>query len=111
MRCVQCGSENDPGRKFCGECGAGLARACESCGTPNPPTVKFCGECGAPLIDGAPRAEPPGAAELRVVSVLFVDLVGFTALSETRDAEDVRELLGRYFDSARTIVERYGGSI
>ncbi len=50
-------------------------------------------------------------AELRMVSVLFVDLVGFTSLSEARDAEDVRELLGRYFDAARTIVERYGGAI
>ena len=49
--------------------------------------------------------------ELRFVSVLFVDLVGFTALSEGREAEDVRELLGRYFLSARTVVERYGGVI
>jgi class 3 adenylate cyclase/tetratricopeptide (TPR) repeat protein len=48
---------------------------------------------------------------MRVVSVLFVDLVGFTTLSESRDAEDVRELLGRYFDVARTIVNRYGGTI
>ena len=46
-----------------------------------------------------------------MVSVLFVDLVGFTTLSESRDAEDVRELLTRYFDTARTIVGRYGGMI
>ncbi|HEX6458416.1 MAG TPA: adenylate/guanylate cyclase domain-containing protein [Thermoleophilaceae bacterium] len=51
------------------------------------------------------------AAELRMASMLFVDLVGFTTLSESRDAEDVRELLGRYFDTARTIVNRYGGTI
>ena len=49
--------------------------------------------------------------ELRHVSVLFVDLVGFTTISETRDAEDVRELLGRYFEQARTIVGRHGGTI
>ena len=48
---------------------------------------------------------------MRLVSVLFVDLVGFTSLSESRDPEDVRELLGHYFDSARTIVDRYGGVI
>ena len=53
----------------------------------------------------------PAHPEMRHVSVLFVDLVGFTVLSEGRDAEDVRELLGRYFDSARTIVERYGGAV
>ncbi len=48
---------------------------------------------------------------MRLVSVLFVDLVGFTALSESRDAADVRDLLGSYFEQARTIVERYGGTI
>jgi class 3 adenylate cyclase/tetratricopeptide (TPR) repeat protein len=53
----------------------------------------------------------PVAPELRFVSVLFVDLVGFTSLSESRAAEDVRELLGRYFEVARTIIERYGGLI
>ncbi|HJQ43899.1 MAG TPA: adenylate/guanylate cyclase domain-containing protein, partial [Jatrophihabitantaceae bacterium] len=46
-----------------------------------------------------------------MTSVLFGDLVGFTALSESRDPEEVRELLGRYFDSARQIVARYGGTI
>ena len=49
--------------------------------------------------------------ELRFVTVVFVDLVGFTSLSESRAAEDVRELLGRYFLVARTIVERYGGVV
>ena len=44
-------------------------------------------------------------------SVLFCDLVGFTALSETRDPEEVRELLSRYFDTARTVIDRYGGVI
>ncbi|HEU0192661.1 MAG TPA: AAA family ATPase [Gaiellales bacterium] len=50
-------------------------------------------------------------ASRRVTSILFGDLVGFTTLSESRDTEDVRELLGRYFDECRRIVERYGGTI
>ena len=45
------------------------------------------------------------------MSVLFADLVGHTAFSEGRDVEEVRDLLGRYFDEARTIVERYGGEV
>ena len=45
------------------------------------------------------------------MSVLFADLVGFTTLSESRDPEDARELLTRYFDTCRTIVERYGGTV
>jgi len=50
-------------------------------------------------------------AERRVCSVLFVDLVSFTPLSETRDPEEVRELLSAYFDRARTVIGRYGGVI
>jgi class 3 adenylate cyclase/tetratricopeptide (TPR) repeat protein len=49
--------------------------------------------------------------ELRVVSVLFADLVGFTTLSEARDPEEVRELLSRYFEVCRELVERYGGTV
>ena len=44
-------------------------------------------------------------------SVLFADLVGFTPLSESRDPEDVRALLSRYFEIARTIVGRHGGVV
>ena len=57
----------------------------------------------------ASRAAP--AAERRLVSVLFADLVGFTALSESRDAEEVRELLSRYFEMCRRIIAVYGGTV
>jgi class 3 adenylate cyclase len=60
-------------------------------------------------VPAAPAALP--VAERRIVSVLFADLVGFTAASESRDAEDTRELLTRYFDLARTLVTRYGGTL
>jgi class 3 adenylate cyclase/tetratricopeptide (TPR) repeat protein len=50
-------------------------------------------------------------AERRLVSVLFADLVGFTALSESRDAEDARELLSRYFDTCRRLIALYGGTV
>ena len=43
--------------------------------------------------------------------VLFVDLVGFTSAFEARDAEDTREFLTRYFDVARTTIERYSGTV
>ncbi|MEO8511792.1 MAG: zinc ribbon domain-containing protein, partial [Chloroflexota bacterium] len=45
MNCAVCGSENEAGRKFCGECGAPLALACSACGASNAPGTKFCGEC------------------------------------------------------------------
>jgi class 3 adenylate cyclase/tetratricopeptide (TPR) repeat protein len=115
MTCPSCGTENREGRKFCSECGTALASACPSCGAANEPGEKFCGECGASLtasearVTSAPLASP--AAERRLVSVLFADLVGFTAASEDRDAEDTRELLTRYFDTARVVIERYGGTV
>src|SRR5437867_6252181 len=116
MDCPACGSENEAARKFCGECGSPLAQICPSCGEPNAPAVKFCGECGAPLAGGrVPGVEAQVArapeAERRLVSVLFADLVGFTTLSESRDSEEVRELLSRYFDTCRTLIARYGGVV
>ena len=50
-------------------------------------------------------------AERRVCSVLFCDMAGFTPLSEARDPEAVRELLSRYFETARTVISRYGGTV
>jgi class 3 adenylate cyclase len=51
------------------------------------------------------------AAERRVCSVVFCDVVGFTPLSESRDPETVRELLSQYFAVARTVISRYGGVV
>ncbi len=117
MRCPECSTENAAGRKFCAECGTRLSSACPSCGSANDPAAKFCGECGTPLAGGAATPEAaqgdeaaaPVAAERRIVSILFADLVGFTALTEGRDPEEIRDLQERYFGTARTIVERYGG--
>jgi class 3 adenylate cyclase/tetratricopeptide (TPR) repeat protein len=112
VRCSSCGTQNEEGRKFCGECGARLARACPACGTQNDPAAKFCGECGSSLDHEAPAVKLAApAAERRLVSVVFADLVGFTSMSESRDAEDVRELLSRYFETCRTLIDRYGGTV
>ncbi len=113
MRCSACGTENEATRKFCGECGSPLAVLCAACGSANTPGVKFCGECGASLASAPVDSVAPEApaAERRLVSVLFADLVGFTAASETRDAEDTRELLSRYFDACRRLIELYGGTV
>ena len=124
MDCPSCGATNEAGRKFCGQCGVRLAVTCGSCGAANAPGDRFCGECGSPIgssaatpaaegepTTGARAAATTTAAERRVVSVLFADLVGFTTISESKDAEDVRELLSSYFETAREIVERYGGVV
>ena len=112
MTCPSCGTENPAGKKFCTECGSVLALACPSCGAPLEGSEKFCGECGAVL--GAQPAAPPReapTAERRLVSVLFADLVGFTAASERRDAEETRELLSRYFETCKRLISLYGGTV
>ncbi len=130
MVCPKCGTEAIPGSKFCAKCGTRLSLACPACGFAVDASDTFCRNCGAPLgpagatsagpssTGGAPTSSTaPGGSpaidvvELRVVSVLFADLVGFTTLSESRDPEEVRELLSRYFDVCRELVERYGGTV
>jgi class 3 adenylate cyclase/tetratricopeptide (TPR) repeat protein len=60
---------------------------------------------------GNPEAEPWLPSERRLVSVLFVDLEDFTALAESLDPEDVRNLQARYFEAARSVIAHYGGTL
>jgi class 3 adenylate cyclase/tetratricopeptide (TPR) repeat protein len=122
--CPNCGTENRSGAKFCGVCGAALSLICPN-GHPVAPGFKFCDECGAavgaaptgasaqrpaPSVPATPLIAAP-QAERRLVSILFADLVGFTSLSEQRDAEEVRDLLSRYFETAQRLTARYGGIV
>ena len=116
MICAGCGKENRPGGRFCAECGAPLALSCPTCGAASEPADRFCVACGAALTNGGATASVSGSAaayvsERRLVSVLFADLVGFTTLSEHRDPEEVRDLLSRYFDRCRVLIERFGGTV
>src|SRR5919202_6001106 len=80
---------------------------CSNCGQENPEGAKFCLECGQPLI-GAVAA---GRDERRIVSVVFVDLVGFTARAEALDPEDVHAFLTPYHDFVRREFESFGGVV
>ena len=74
-------------------------QTCSSCGQENPDNARFCLACGSPLGQAAPREER------RIISVLFVDLVGFTARAERLDPEDVRAILTPYHDCVRREIE------
>jgi class 3 adenylate cyclase/tetratricopeptide (TPR) repeat protein len=110
MICSACGAEAAPGERFCGQCGTTLAASCPNCGHTNPADHRFCGSCGTRL-ETSPAPEAAPTTERRLVSVLFVDLVGFTTFSESRDPEEVRALITDYFDLARAVVERFGGTV
>jgi class 3 adenylate cyclase len=80
---------------------------CPSCGHENAPGAKFCSECGTKLA-----VEPAsGRTERKVVTVLFADLVGFTAQAERLDPEDVQAILRPYHERLRYELERFGGTV
>src|SRR5919197_482725 len=80
---------------------------CGACGRDNRGEARFCDSCGAALAAAAqPRRE-----ERKVVTVLFADLVGFTSRAERLDPEDVRALLGPYWQHLREELERFGGTV
>ncbi len=79
---------------------------CPSCGRDNPDDAGFCNACGTALISDAPDRE-----SRKVVTVLFCDLVGSTALGESTDPEALRARMRRYFEDLRVILERHGGTV
>src|SRR6266542_3398409 len=81
---------------------------CSSCGKELPGEFPFCPFCAAPLFEQPPS---PAQEERKVVSVLFCDLVGFTAASEQQDPEDVRARIRPYHARLREEIERYGGTV
>ncbi len=81
-------------------------RRCPNCGEENPARARFCLACGQALVAPAAQAE-----ERKVVTVLFCDLVGFTARSDRADPEDVRAALRPYHALLRREIERFGGTV
>lgn len=80
--------------------------ACPSCGGGNADDARFCSACGTELTVGERQSE-----SRKVVTVLFCDLVGSTALGESTDPEVLRARMRRYFADVRTILERHGGAV
>ncbi|HWO69199.1 MAG TPA: adenylate/guanylate cyclase domain-containing protein, partial [Actinomycetota bacterium] len=78
---------------------------CPACGQENPEGFRFCGSCGASL------ETPPPGEERKVVTVLFVDLVGFTSRADRADPEDVRAILRPYHALLRREIDRWGGTL
>jgi predicted ATPase/class 3 adenylate cyclase len=83
-------------------------KVCSACGTENPQQARFCLGCGTPLEEAAPAAAP--SEERKVITAIFVDLVGSTARSESLDPEDVKALVAPYHARVRAELESHGGT-
>ena len=82
-----------------------VALRCPTCAADCPAAARYCPWCGSELRSDL------GGTERRIVTTLFADIVGFTALSELHDPEDVHAGLHAYFAMARATIERFGGSV
>ncbi len=81
---------------------------CPTCGTENPERAKFCAECATPLVGASARTS---RETRKLVTILFSDVAGSTALGEQLDPETLRALLGRYFAIMKRVIEAHGGMV
>jgi class 3 adenylate cyclase/tetratricopeptide (TPR) repeat protein len=82
-------------------------KRCPRCGEENADRARFCSNCATPL--GEPEA--PAADTRKVVTVVFSDVTGSTALGERLDPEALRRVMGRYFDRMAAVIEAHGGTV
>src|SRR3989449_5648021 len=131
VKCSRCEHENPPQSNYCLGCGARLAAMCASCGADLPAESRFCNKCGTAVKAGAPapkfaspeaytpkhlaekilRSASALEGERKQVTVLFVDVSGFTSLSERLDPEEIHRLMRRAFDLMLAEVHRYEGTV
>jgi class 3 adenylate cyclase len=104
--CPACGAETDADARFCPSCGRPLAASCPSCGEETKLGAQFCPACGERLDRPTRREE-----ERKLVTVLFADLTGSTALGERLDPEQLRAVLSDYFSAMSSVVASWGGVV
>jgi class 3 adenylate cyclase/tetratricopeptide (TPR) repeat protein len=140
MKCRTCEFENRQGVKFCEECGAGLELICPSCSAQIPFDRKFCGECGHNLTSPAGTLSPkdlpfdeklrkiqkylPGGltekilaqrdrieGEKRHVTIMFIDMKGFTPLTDRLGPEETFALMDQVFEILIHKIHDYEGTV
>lgn len=128
MSCTQFGGSVEAGREFSGDCGSAQPLRCAVCGSGNPAGKRYCGDCGAGLrnvpadvrevtaptnIAPVPERHSRSVmyAERRELTVMFVDLVGSSALGATLDPEELRDVMIAYQNCVAGVVARFDGFI
>ena len=133
MKCLKCQTDNKEEAKFCIECGHKLELKCPQCGHPLPPVAKFCEMCGhrlskleevLPIDYSKPQSYTPKfladkilsnrrliEGERKLVTVLFADVVNYTAMSEKLDPEEVRQIVDGCFRILMDEIHKWEGTI
>ncbi len=137
MQCPKCGAHNPAQARFCMACAAPLTRVCPECGAELPDAARFCIHCAAPVAPPAGTIPATVAglsqalarlvpkeyadrllstrgqvqAERRMVTILFSDVKGSTAMAENLDPEDVMEIMDGAFDVLIAPIYRYEGTL
>ncbi len=140
MKCPECETELPDGFKFCGQCGTKLEMVCPNCQAPNPPQFKFFLECGRNHTSPAETILPkdlsfdeklakiqkylPGGltekilsqrarieGERRHVTIMFVDMKGFTPLTEKLGSEETFGLMDQVFEILIHKGHEYDGTV
>jgi len=133
MQCPSCLYENRNLARFCIQCGTKLGEICPQCAKPVLPQARYCDQCGFELAPAAtshvidyaqPRSYTPEflaekiinyrgvvEGERKRVTVLFADAVGYTAISEKLDPEEVHKLMDRCFKLLMDQIHEYEGTI
>jgi class 3 adenylate cyclase len=111
--CGGCGAVFSHDAHFCGACGANLRALCSACGAENPRSFRYCATCGVELVADDASIVPGDSeeAERRVITVLFCDMEGSTALSGRLDPEDFAAVTASFQDMAAGIVRQEGGFV
>lgn len=132
MNCPRCQTSNPSQARFCLNCGFGLVRRCSNCGSELLPDARFCMQCGQPVMRASPvddsrfsriaaaapedlvekmRAAAALEGERRVATILFIDVVGSTAISTKVDVEAWSKIMNDHVDGIIPIIYRYEGTI
>jgi class 3 adenylate cyclase len=127
VNCTQCNATVPEDMAFCGQCGVPVRCICANCGAQNPAEFRFCGKCGNAIavesLQALPSTETVSETgplqisrslfegERRIVTVLFADAAGYTAMSERMDPEEVYRLMQGCFERMRQAVHQFEGSV
>lgn len=105
--CAQCGFDNPDYARFCMGCGNGLLVICLSCRDAIPAGTSFCPSCGVP----AQTAVGSGEEMIKLVTILFADVVGSTARAERMEPDETRALMARFFETMSAEIRAEDGTI